>query len=138
MNEHLKPILEASYATNKDAKNILEKNNYKIDKDLSTKEARVFVDEDGTPNITVRGSKSVKDFLISDPLLALGLSRYDPRQKATNNLIEKTKQKYNKDPNLFGHSLGGALINNAKTSGKITTFNKGAIYFKKFQKDKQI
>ena len=48
MNEHLKPILEASYATNKDAKNILEKNNYKIDKDLSTKEARVFVDEDGT------------------------------------------------------------------------------------------
>ena len=84
-------------------KNILEKNNYKIDKDLSTKEARVFVDEDGTPNITVRGSKSVKDFLISDPLLALGLSRYDPRQKATNNLIEKTKQKYNKDPNLFGH-----------------------------------
>ena len=134
MNEHLKPILEASYATNKEAKNILEKNNYKIDKDLSTKEARVFVDEDGTPNITVRGSKSVKDFLISDPLLALGLSRYDPRQKATNNLIEKTKQKYNKDPNLYGHSLGGALINNAKTSGKITTFNKGAGIGDLFQK----
>ena len=126
MNEHLKPILEASYATNKDAKNILEKNNYKLDKDLSTREARVFVDEQGTPNITVRGSKTVKDFLISDPLIALGLSRYDPRQKATNNLIEKTKQKYKQDPNLYGHSLGGALINNAKTSGTITTFNKGA------------
>ena len=126
MNEHLKPILEASYATNKDAKNILEKNNYKLDKDLSTKEARVFVDENGTPNITVRGSKSVKDFLISDPLLALGLSRYDPRQKSTNNIIEKTKKKYNQDPNLYGHSLGGALISNANTKGNITTFNKGA------------
>ena len=125
MNEHLKPILEASYAKNKEAKNILEKNNYKLDKDLSTKEARVFVDQDGTPNITVRGSKSVKDFLISDPLLALGLSKYDPRQKQTNKLIEKTKSKYSKDPNLFGHSLSGALISNANTTGKITTFNKG-------------
>ena len=126
MNAQLKPILEASYAKNKEAKNILEKNNYKLDKDLSTKEARVFVDQDGTPNITVRGSKSVKDFLISDPLLALGLSKYDPRQKQTNKLIEKTKSKYSKDPNLFGHSLGGALVNKANTTGKITTFNKGA------------
>ena len=48
MNEHLKPILEASYAKNKDAKNMLEKQNYKLDKDLSTREARVFVDEHGT------------------------------------------------------------------------------------------
>ena len=68
----------------------------------------------------------MKDFLISDPLLALGLSKYDPRQKRTDNLIEKTKKKYEKDPNLFGHSLGGALINKANNTGDITTFNKGA------------
>ena len=92
MNEHLKPILEASYAKRKDARNILEKHNYKLDDELSSKEAKVFVDADGTPNITVRGSKSVKDFLVSDPLLALGLQKYDPRQIETNNLIEKTKK----------------------------------------------
>ena len=126
MNNSLRPILEASYAKNKEAKNILEKQNYKLDKDLSTREARVFVDEHGTPNITVRGSSNIKDFAISDPLIALGLSKYDPRQKATNNLIEKTKKKYDKDPNLYGHSLGGALISDAKTTGTITTFNKGA------------
>ena len=126
MNQSLKPILEASYAKNKDAKNMLEKQNYKLDKDLSTREARVFVDEHGTPNISVRGSSNAKDFLISDPLIALGLSKYDPRQKSTNNLIEKTKKKYEKDPNLYGHSLGGALISNANTTGTITTFNKGA------------
>ena len=126
MNEHLKPILDASYAKNKDAKNILEKENYKLDKELSTREARVFVDEHGTPNITVRGSSNIKDFAISDPLIALGLSKYDPRQKATNNLIEKTKKKYGADPNLYGHSLGGALISDGKTTGTITTFNKGA------------
>jgi hypothetical protein len=126
MNDNLRPILEASYAKNKEAKNILEKNNYKLDKGLSTKEAKVFVDENGTPNIAVRGSKTAKDWLISDPLLALGLSSIDPRQKSTNKLIEKTKKKYGNDPNLFGHSLGGALVSNANTKGKITTFNKGA------------
>ena len=135
MNDNLRPILEASYAKNKEAKNILEKNNYKLDKDLSTREARVFVDEEGTPNITVRGSKTAKDFLISDPLIALGLSKYDPRQKSTNNLIEKTKKKYQKDPNLFGHSLGASLVNNANTTGNITTFNKGADLFRKIPKN---
>jgi hypothetical protein len=126
MNNNLRPILEASYAKNKEAKKILESQNYKLDKGLSTKEAKVFVDENGVPNIAVRGSKTVKDFLISDPLVALGLGRFDPRQKSTDRLIKKTKQKYNQDPNLYGHSLGGSLISNAKTKGKITTFNKGA------------
>jgi len=37
MNNSLRPILEASYAKNKEAKNILEKQNYKLDKDLSTR-----------------------------------------------------------------------------------------------------
>ena len=126
MNDNLRPILEASYAKNKEAKKILENQNYKLDKGLSTKEAKVFVDKNGVPNIAVRGSKTAKDWLISDPLLALGLSSIDPRQKSTNKLIEKTKSKYNQDPNLFGHSLAGSLISNANTTGKITTFNKGA------------
>ena len=34
--------------------------------------------------------------------------------------------KYGSDPNLFGHSLGGALIDNSKTKGTIITYNKGA------------
>ena len=126
MNNSLRPILEASYAKNKEAKKMLEKENYKLDKGLSTKEAKVFIDKNGNPNIAVRGSKSAKDFLISDPLLALGLGKLDPRQKATDKLIKKTTKKYNQQPNLYGHSLGGSLISNAKTKGTITTFNKGA------------
>lgn len=126
MNNSLRPILEASYAKKKEAKNILEKENYTLDKKLSTKEAKVFVDKSGNANIAVRGSKSAKDFLISDPLLLMGLSKLDPRQKQTNKLIKKTKAKYGSDVNLYGHSLGGSLVSNAKTKGKITTFNKGA------------
>ena len=122
----LRPILEASYSKNKKAKQLLEQQNYTLDKRLSTKEAKIFISPTGTPNIAVRGSKSVKDFLISDPLLALGLGKLDPRQKSTNKLIKKTKKKYGSDPNLYGHSLGGALIDNAKTTGKIITFNKGS------------
>ena len=105
---------------------MLEKENYKLDKGLSTKEAKVFIDKNGNPNIAVRGSKSAKDFSISDPLLALGLGKLDPRQKSTDKLIKKTTKKYNQQPNLYGHSLGGALISDAKTKGTITTFNKGA------------
>ena len=126
MNNSLRPILEASYSKNKKAKQLLEGQNYTLDKRLSTKEAKVFIDQSGKPNVAVRGSKSVKDFLISDPLLALGLGNLDPRKKSTNKLIKKTKKKYGSDPNLFGHSLGGALIDNSKTKGTITTFNKGA------------
>lgn len=127
MNAYLKPILEASYQKSRDAKNTLERQGYKLDRDLSNKEAKTFVDAEGRPNIVVRGSKSLRDFLISDPLLAVGLGHLDPRKRRTDALIEKVKKKYGReDINLSGHSLGGALVSNAKTSGQITTFNKGA------------
>jgi hypothetical protein len=127
MNAYLKPILEASYQKSKVAKNTLEKQGYKLDRDLSNKEAKVFVDAEGKPSIAVRGSKSAYDFLVSDPLLALGKSNLDPRKRRTNALIENVKRKYGReDVDLYGHSLGGALVSGAKTSGQITTYNKGA------------
>lgn len=126
MDQLLKPALKASYSTNGEARDILQKNNAKLDDKLSNREAKVYLDEKGNPNIAVRGSTTIKDWLISDPLLALGLSRFDPRKQRTDKLIEDVKKKYGKEPNLVGHSLGGALINNANTKGKITTYNKGA------------
>jgi hypothetical protein len=127
MNTYLKPILEASYQKSKDAKNTLEKQGYKLDRDLSNKEAKVFVDSEGKPSIAVRGSKSAYDFLVSDPLLAIGRSDLDPRKRRTDALIDTVKKKYKTDNiDLYGHSLSGELITNANTSGKITTFNKGS------------
>ena len=82
--ENFKPILRSSYLNQKDAKKKLKKLGYKYDNKLSTNENKVFVDKDGNPNIVARGSKTLKDWLISDSLLALGLSQYDPRQKSTN------------------------------------------------------
>jgi len=127
MNSYLKPILESSYQKSKQAKNTLEKQGLKLDRELSNKEAKTFIDAEGKPSIVVRGSKSAYDFLVSDPLLAIGKSHLDPRKRRTDALIENVKKKYKtEDVNLYGHSLGGALVSGAKTGGHITTYNKGA------------
>ena len=126
MQDYLKDVLASSYQNKKTAQNTLEKYGAKVDKELSGKEVKVFVDKEGKPNVAVRGSKNWKDFVISDPLLALGLGKYDPRKRRTDELIQKVKNKYKVDPNLYGHSLGGALVSGADTKGTITTFNKGA------------
>jgi len=94
MQDYLKDVLASSYQNKKTAQNILEKYGAKVDKELSSKEAKVFIDEQGKPNVAVRGSKNWKDFVISDSLLALGLSKYDPRKRRTNELIQKVKNKY--------------------------------------------
>jgi hypothetical protein len=126
MNAYLKPILEASYQKSKEAKNTLEKQGYKLDRDLSNKEAKVFVDVEGKPSIAVRGSKSAYDWLVSDPLLAIGRSDLDPRKRRTQELLNKVKHKYHtENVDLYGHSLAGALVSGADTKGHITTFNKG-------------
>ena len=127
----LKDILEASYQPNREATNTLEKRGYKLDPTLSTREQKVFIDDEGNPNIAFRGTntKSIRD-IGSDILLGLGLSKYDPRQKQSNALVEQVRSKYGKDPNLFGHSLGGALAEKSGketgNTGKVITYNKGA------------
>ena len=123
--ENFKPILRSSYLNQKEAKKKLKKLGYKYDNKLSTNENKVFVDKDGNPNIVARGSKTLKDWLISDSLLLFGLSKYDPRQKSTNELAKKVSERYKKDPNMYGHSLGAHLIENTKTTGQKYTLNKG-------------
>lgn len=120
----LASILEASYQPNRDAEETLSKEGYKLDRNLSTREHKVFVDDKGNPNIAYRGTVNKKD-IFSDFLLGVGLGYLDPRQRKSTNLVKMVNEKYGKDPDLYGHSLGGALAENAGTSGKITTFNKG-------------
>lgn len=134
----LQDILTASYQPNREAKNTLEKDGYKLDPSLSTREHKVFVDEDGNPNIAFRGTntKSIKD-IGSDILIGLGLSHLDPRQRSSNALVEKVRSKYGKDPNLYGHSLSGHLAERASkdtgNTGKVVTYNKAVSPFEAFQ-----
>jgi hypothetical protein len=123
--QDFKQILRASYDTQKDADIRLRNLDYKLDKNLSTPESKVFIDKDRNPSIAIRGSKTVKDFLISDSLLLFGLEKYDPRQRRTNELVKKVAQKYKKEPTLYGHSLGGSLAEKTNSKGSIYTLNKG-------------
>ena len=121
----IRPILEASYQNQKQAKKTLAKIGYTLDKKLSTNESKVFVDSMGNPNIAFRGSKTAKDWLVSDTLLALGASRLDPRFSQAKTLTKQVEKKYGKPADVFGHSLSGAIAEKSGASGKIYTYNKG-------------
>lgn len=122
--KNIKSILNSSYQNQKDASKSLDKLGYTYDDKLSTNQSKVFVDRQGNPNIAFRGSKTVKDFLFSDPLLAIGASRFDPRLKQAQVLTKQVEKKYGKPADVFGHSMAGFLSENSGAKGKITTFNK--------------
>ena len=127
-NTTLENIFKASYQGEDKAQNTLSKFGYTLDKKLSNKEQKVFIDPNGVPNIAFRGSKTSKDWLVTDPLIALGLEKFDPRFNKAVTLTNKVAEKYDKPVNLFGHSLGGKLAEyvGEKTNkeGLIYTMNK--------------
>lgn len=127
MGENIKEILESSYLNPSEAKTKLEGLGYQYDTELSSPESKVFYDpKTQKANITYRGSKRVEDWLIHDPALALGIPTRRTRQ--ANELLKKVEEKYKTPVDIYGHSLGGYLAEEAGSklkSGNITTFNKG-------------
>lgn len=124
----IKPILNSSYQNQKEASKSLGKLGYTYDNKLSTNQSKVFVDNEGNPNIAFRGSKTARDWLVSDPLLALGLQDLDPRFKEAKALTKKVEKKYGKPADVFGHSLGGRIAEQSGAKGNIITYNKGVGY----------
>lgn len=125
MSKSIKPILEASYKPVKQAKKDYEKLGYKFDSSLSSPESKVFVSPSGKPSIAFRGSTTAKDFLLTDPALALGLGKYTSRFKEAQNLTKKVEQKYGMGADVYGHSLGGTLASYSGAKGNIVSYNKG-------------
>jgi len=126
----LKKILDASYENPDVAEKTFTKMGYKYDKELSTPESKVFVDKFGKPNIAFRGSKRVvDDFLGSDLKLLLGLEKYDSRFKEAKHITQLVENKYGKDADVYGSSLGGSLAEKSGAKGKIYTHNKGVGIF---------
>jgi hypothetical protein len=127
-SKNLKEILNASYQNQKEATKTLNNLKYNYDKGLSTNESKVFVDKRGNPTIAFRGSKTLKDFVISDSLLLVGLEKYDKRFLQSNRLLKKVEEKYKRPVNVIGHSLGGSIAestNKINSKNKIYAVNKG-------------
>ena len=90
-------ILNSSYLPQKEAQSVLERHKLKLDKDLSSMESKVFVDENtNRPIIIHRGTTNVKD-VIDDGLISLGLGKYASRTKNADRLALKLENKYGKN-----------------------------------------
>lgn len=117
----LHDLIESSYKRNRQAEDAGFKHGVQLDHNLSNSEHKVFVDPN-TNNSTVvfTGSRKASDWLITNPMIALGLQKYTPRFKNSEKLVKKVKDKYNGTITAIGHSLGGRLAESAKADKKIT------------------
>jgi hypothetical protein len=130
--QEIEDLIKASYKNSKDAENIGKKYNLTFDATLSSPEQKIFIDQKGKPIMVARGSQAtniknlIRDWGISDPLIAIGATSYDPRQKRTQDIYDKVVKKYKKPVALLGHSLGGHLVESVNTgkNDKVVTYNK--------------
>lgn len=136
--KNIKTILQASYKPQREAEADLSNLGYKYDPELSTMENKVFVDPNtNKPHIAYRGSVRVKDWVGN---LKLGLGFKDKDAEKRIQLADQVKQKYGQAPDVFGHSRGGYLAEQAgeRTGGKTITYNKATLptdIFKKIRSD---
>jgi hypothetical protein len=106
----IRDLLQGSYSKNTEARELAKKNKMKLDENLSNAEQKIYVDEKGNPTITYAGSRKISDWLVTNPLLALGLEKYSPRFKRSEKVMEDVRKKYGGKPvTIVGHSLGAAI-----------------------------
>jgi hypothetical protein len=123
----IKKILKSSYKPQREAEADLIELGYKYDPELSTMENKVFYDpKTGKPNIAYRGSVTVKDWIGN---LKLGLGFKDKDAEKRIQLADQVKQKYGQSPDVFGHSRGGYIAEQAgeKFGGNVYTYNKATL-----------
>jgi len=122
-SNEVKDLLSASYKRNGEAEALAKKYNLKLDHSLSNAEHKVFVDDDGNPDVVFTGSRKVGDWL-TNAAIGVGLGRYTNRFRESKKLIQQVKDKYkNKPVTTLGHSLGGALAEHAG-GDKVITLDK--------------
>ena len=124
-SNQVEKLIKASYKMNGKAKKIGAKNGFKLDKSLSNREAKVFIDADNNPNVVYTGSRKASDW-VTNAQLAVGLLGNTQRLKRSQNLMNEVKTKYkNKPVTTIGHSLGGSLAESVGGDKAVITVNKG-------------
>jgi len=119
--DQTKDLIDYSYMSNEEIQNKPLKG-YKLDTDLSTKNHKVFVNENGKPFISYRGTSNRMD-AGTDVKKFLGLKTH--RQEISDKVNNTVINKYGQSPTLIGHSLGGALGQDASKKGQeVITYNK--------------
>lgn len=130
--QQLADLLSASYDNSSQARKIGEKYGYTLDVNLSSPEAKVFINKKGKPLISFRGSTAssipqfTRDWLQSDMAIATGTEESNARFQRSKKLVEAVDAKYKTPSMLIGHSLGGSLARaSAGKDNKVIAYNPG-------------
>lgn len=123
-----KAMLEASYKTPQEASQTGQRYGLVFDTQLSNDNTYVYYDtETGFPLITHRGSTTLIDWLVSDPLILTGMARVVmPRVTTAKEIVKQVEGKYKRPSDSFSHSLGGYIAEESGANGYILTYNKAA------------
>lgn len=122
----IRDLISASYQRNTGARDIGKKYGLSLDDSLSNSQQKVYVDKSGSPTVAFTGSRTAGDWLITNPMLALGLEKYSPRFRKSAKVLEDVKKKYGKPALVTGHSLGAAIAASVGgKSDKIVTVDRG-------------
>jgi hypothetical protein len=125
---NLSDVLAVGYKNQEQQQKYFSDNNYIRDNQLSTADNQAYYNKDENKLLfNVTGSHKVSDFLITDPLLALGGLKYTDRYKQSDKLLKLAKQKYQPTKtSVVGHSLGGSIAGLIGTGDDVFTLDKGA------------
>lgn len=100
---------EQEYVFNELFNPMLELQDFVIDKQLSTEEHSVFHNAKTKETvISYRGTTNLND-VKTDSHIALGREKHTERYKRSEEVFEKTKDKYGNNITTTGHSLGGGI-----------------------------
>ena len=124
--EKLKFLNDASYMKNKEAHKLGKKHSFRLVKHLSTREHKVFLDDNDNPYVAYTGSRKFEDFAITDPALLFGLHDFTSRFQNSKIHSNKVRERFNKPLTITGHSLGGRLAEHvAEPEDTVYTVDKG-------------
>lgn len=109
----LSKFIKASYSKKKD---VPEVNGYKLDKSISSKRSKVYVDSEGKAVVTHAGTDSASDWLNNLLIPIPSLYRRTDRYKRAEDVQQKALAKY-KDVETVGHSQSGNIVNELTKKG---------------------
>ena len=125
----LKDVLKASYMPQSKAAAYLQKTQgYTYDPQLSSMQQKVFLNREGKPVISQRGSTRLSDWAYEDPAALFGYTN-TTRVKQAKQLAKDTKEKYGVDATMAAHSLGGYFSEQAAKAtpqSEVYTYNKAS------------
>jgi len=113
--DELGKFVEASYKKKGEVQNI---DGYTLDKELSTRRDKIYVDDKGKVIHSIAGTDNLKDWS-NNLLIPFGLHSKTNRYKNSEKIQEEANKKYNTKANIVSHSQSGNIANNLQKKGLV-------------------